>query len=52
MMKFFFLDMPPEPSLVEKAKGNSWLLVIAIAALVAIIGFFIWRRRRNKGKTS
>lgn len=51
-MKFFFLDMPPEPALVEKSGNYNWLLIAALVALVAITGFFIWRRRRNKDKPS
>lgn len=47
-MGIFFLDVPPEPTLVEKAKNNTWLIIIALAALVAIVAFFIWKQRKNK----
>ena len=47
----FFLDVMPEPTLVEKAKSHVWLIVIAIAALIGIVAFFIWRNKKNKQKS-
>lgn len=47
MLKFF-LDMPPEPSFTERAKNNTWLIVIALAAFVALVAYFIWKQRKNK----
>ncbi|HRE36917.1 MAG TPA: LPXTG cell wall anchor domain-containing protein [Chitinophagaceae bacterium] len=44
----FFLDMPPEPSFTERAKNNTWLIMIALAAFVALVAFFIWKQRKNK----
>jgi len=44
----FLLDVPPEPTLAEKAKTNIWLIIIALAAMVGIVAFFIWKRRKNK----
>lgn len=44
----FFLDMPLEPSFTERAKNNTWLIVIAVAAFVALVAYFIWKQRKNK----
>lgn len=44
----FFLDMPPEPTFTERAKNNTWLIVIALAAFVAMVAYFIWKQRKNK----
>jgi len=44
----FFLDMPPEPSFTERAKNNTWLIMIALAAFVALVAYFIWKQRKNK----
>ncbi len=44
----FFLDMPPEPAFTERAKNNTWLIVLALAALVALVAYFIWKQRKNK----
>lgn len=51
-MKFFFLDMPPEPTVMEKVKSNSGLILVALLALAALIVFFIWRRKKQKEKRS
>ncbi len=44
----FLLDMPTEPTFTERAKNNTWLIVIALAAFVAMVAYFIWKRRKNK----
>ncbi|MGB3007636.1 MAG: LPXTG cell wall anchor domain-containing protein [Chitinophagaceae bacterium] len=48
-MKRFLLDVKADPVLFEKNNSNNtWLIVVAVVALLAIVGFFIWKRRGKK----
>lgn len=44
----YLLDLSPEPTLAEKAKSHTWLIVIALVALAGIVGYFIWKRKKSK----
>lgn len=43
----FLLDMPAEPTFTERARSHTWLIVLAVAALVGLVVFFIWKQRKN-----
>lgn len=48
-VKRFLLDVKADPVLFEKNNSNNtWLIVVAVVALLAIVGFFIWKRRSKK----
>lgn len=46
-MYSFFLDLSTEPTFFEKSKQHIWLIVISMLALVGIILFFIWRKKKK-----
>lgn len=45
---FILLDVPAEPEYVNQFTRNPWMLIGSGAALVALIGWFIWKRKRGK----
>lgn len=50
-MRYFFLDIRDDRDLAEVADkaGTNWLLIgIAGVALVALIGLFVWSKRRKQ----
>lgn len=48
-MRYIFLDVKADPVLFEKNNNNNtWLIIVAIVALLAIVGYFIWKRRSKK----
>lgn len=42
------LDIAPEPVYSNEFTRNPWMLIGSGLALVALIGWFVWKRRRKK----
>jgi LPXTG-motif cell wall-anchored protein len=42
------LDIAPEPVYSNGSTRNPWMLIGSGIALVALIGWFIWKRKRDR----
>ena len=49
-MKLFFLDVVNEPSFTDNPKNITLLVILSVAAIAAITGIFIWRKKRKTAK--
>jgi len=49
-MPFSFLDVVEETWTQRHSRDIIILVIVALAALAAIIGFIIWKKRKNKDK--
>ncbi|MEI9955068.1 MAG: hypothetical protein WDM90_01840 [Ferruginibacter sp.] len=49
-MKSFFLDVVDDPWIVEHGRDIIILSIMALIAIAAIVGIFMWIKKRKKTK--
>jgi LPXTG-motif cell wall-anchored protein len=47
-MPFYFLDVVEESWLQRNSRDMTVLVIVALTAIAAVVGFIIWRKRNNK----
>lgn len=49
---FLFLDIVEEPQYAREFTRNPWMLIGAGVALVLLVGWFFWKRKRNQDRNA
>jgi LPXTG-motif cell wall-anchored protein len=44
----YLLDVKADPGFFEKHSNAKWLIIVAIAALVGLVTWFVVKRRKEK----
>jgi LPXTG-motif cell wall-anchored protein len=47
-MEKYLLDVKADPTFFEKHGSAKWLIIVAVAALVGLITWFVWKKRKQK----
>ncbi|MCX6318012.1 MAG: FeoB-associated Cys-rich membrane protein [Bacteroidetes bacterium] len=45
----YLLDLREDPSFFEKHSSAKWLIIVSVAALVALIVWYVVKKRKQKG---